>query len=157
MAKSFYLLDREKEREYKAFEKWWDDRVEKFKEDITSYCHGISGVLVNEDLAEDIISSDQFPKFFPVYDTSYCRRIGYLGNSRIYCWDDERFWAYGYYNQDFSSFYHDRNEREINILEKILNENPERIIIDEDNYRVSLNDFKLMCKTGDYKNPSDKI
>lgn len=155
MAKSFYLLDRKREREYKAFETWWADRIDQLKNDITSYCKETNGTLVNEDLAEDVISSDHFPKYFPVYDTSYYRRIGQLGNSSIYRWDSAQYWAYDYDYSDSNSFYNNRDGREMSILEKILNKNPECIVIDENNYPVDLTDFKLMCKSGYYKDPAD--
>lgn len=156
MAKSFYLLDRKKKCEYKEFEKWWNNRAGQFRDDITSYCQKMNGVLVNEGLAEDVLSGDQIPEDFPISDTSYCKRIGQLGSHEIYRWDAVQYWVSDYDYHDSNSTYHDRNEWEMDILEKILKKYPECIIVDEDNYQVSLDNFKLMCKTGYYKDPSEK-
>lgn len=76
MSTVYYLRNKQKYKEYKAFEKFWKKLVKEAKNSVAEYCKKTAGELVNADLAETIID-DTLSKIsrYPIDDDKYNARL----------------------------------------------------------------------------------
>ena len=85
MSTVYYIRNKKKYEEVKKLEKFWDNLVKKTKKSIEDFCRKTDGIIVNADLAEDIID-DKFGRFsyapiYPIYESGYDTDIASFNHS----------------------------------------------------------------------------
>ena len=130
MSTSYYITNKTKEKEYRAFADFWDNQLmPELLKSIEGYCSSTAGEYVNEDTTEDIWEHIKYRlPFCPLNEENCGSRFGAYTNANGFRWDHitvDRVLIYS-----------------LKSLSEFLAQHPDYCIQDECSEDISLEEFR---------------